>query len=161
VTGDLLPILVGIALVAAAAAFALLPFVRGTRAAPATPETEAPDRFALYGQVLELEFDYQLGKLSAEDYRQLSAELLGEAGLALRQERGSLGEVEEEIEREIAAARTALAAAREKPGGDAPPGDGRSPTDGRSATALERRTPRRSRAARRRQDPSNTAGKRS
>src|SRR5207253_6447429 len=80
---DLLPSIVGIVLVAAAAAFVLLPFARGAQleVAPAvTPDSDTPDRLALYHQVLELEFDQQLGKLSAEDFQQLSAELLAEAG---------------------------------------------------------------------------------
>jgi hypothetical protein len=67
----------------------------------------------LYQQVLELDFDRQLGKLSDEDYDKLSAELLAEAGQALREERGAIGEIDEEIEHEIAAARAAFAAARE------------------------------------------------
>ena len=114
-SADLLPSILGIALVAAAAAFVLLPFARGVRTevAPAVVDSDAPDRFALYQQVLELDFDRRLGKLSDEDYDKLSAELLAEAGEALREERGTIGEIDEEIEREIAAARAAFAAARE------------------------------------------------
>jgi hypothetical protein len=113
--GDFLPAILGLVLVAAAAAFTLLPFTRGT----STLETSSAsvdsrtDRFGLYRQVLELEFDHQLGKLSAADYEQLSQELLAQAGEALRDERGSLGAVDQEIEREIAAARAAFAAARQ------------------------------------------------
>jgi hypothetical protein len=115
-SADLVPSILGIALVAAAAAFVLLPFARGARpgVSPATVEPGGPDRFALYQQVLELDFDRQLGKLSAEDYDKLSAELLAEAGQALRQERGALGEIDQEIEQEIAAARAAFAAARQQ-----------------------------------------------
>jgi hypothetical protein len=112
VNGDILPTLVGIALVAAAAAFALLPFARGGRIDSATNEPAAVGRFRIYRQVLELEFDYEVGKLSTEDYTALSAELLAQAGEAMREERGSMGELDEEIEREIAAARTAFTAAR-------------------------------------------------
>jgi cytochrome c-type biogenesis protein CcmI len=114
-SADLLPSILGIALVAVAAAFVLVPFARGTRAevSPAVVETGTRDRFALYQQVLELDFDRQLGKLSDEDYDKLSAELLAEAGEALREERGAIGEIDEEIEHEIAAARAAFAAARE------------------------------------------------
>ncbi len=111
---EILPTILGIALVAAAAAFALLPFARA-----AAPETNAAstepgptNRIGLYRQVMELEFDFQLGKLAPEDYAQLSSELLAQAGEALRHERGSLSEVDEEIEREIAAARAAFAAVR-------------------------------------------------
>lgn len=110
---DILPTILGIALVAAAAAFALLPFARAAMPDGLSfSEPETTDRFLLYRQVVELEFDVQLGKLAAEDYEHLSRELLAEAGQALKEERGSIGELDEEIEREIAAARAAFAAAR-------------------------------------------------
>jgi hypothetical protein len=98
VSGDVLPTFLGIALVAAAAAFALLPFARGKQP-EVTAETGSADRFRLYGQVLEMEFDLQLGKLSAEDYARLSSELLAQAGQELRAEQGILGELDAEIER--------------------------------------------------------------
>jgi cytochrome c-type biogenesis protein CcmI len=110
-TSDLLPTLLGIALVVAAAAFALVPFATRQTIEPAVSSSTA-DRFQLYRQLLELEFDHDLGKLSDEDYRSLSAELLGQAGESLRQERGTAGELDAEIEHEIAAARAAFAAAR-------------------------------------------------
>ena len=111
-SGDVLPTIVGIALVALAAAFVLLPFARGARLEQSVPSVGSTDRMALYGQILELEFDRDMGKLSDADFNQLSAELLAQAGEALREERGALGVVDEEIEREIAAARAAFAAAR-------------------------------------------------
>lgn len=113
-TGDVLPVILGIVVVAAAAAFALVPFFRGAPhdAAPAAADGALADRFRLYRQVLELEFDHQVGKLSAADFEQLSTELLAQAGQVLRNERGTLVAIDEEIEREIAAARTAFAAAR-------------------------------------------------
>ena len=111
--GDVLPAIVGIALVAAAAAFVLLPFARGAHLENTVVSVgQTADRHALYRQVLELEFDRDMGKLSEADFNQLSAELLAQAGEALREERGALGVVDEEIEREIAAARAAFAAAR-------------------------------------------------
>jgi hypothetical protein len=111
---DVVPAVVGIVLVAAAAAFVLLPFTRGAHVESAAVPSEAlsADRYALYRQVLELEFDRDLGKLSQADFEQLSAQLLAQAGEALRDEQGRLGAVDEEIEREIAAARAAFAAAR-------------------------------------------------
>jgi hypothetical protein len=114
VNGDILPAIVGIVFVAAAAAFALLPFVRGTSTleASSTSAESTADRYGLYRQVLELEFDYQVGKLSSADFEQLSRELLAQAGSSLRQERGSFEAIDEEIEREVAAARAAFAAAR-------------------------------------------------
>jgi hypothetical protein len=114
VSGDLIPSVLGIALVAAAAAFVLLPFARASRSEvlSADGDDATADRFGLYRQVLELEFDHQLGKLSTEDYEQLAGQLLAQAGQALRAERGNLGAIDEEIEREIAAARAAFAAVR-------------------------------------------------
>jgi len=125
---DIFPTILGIALVAAAAAFALLPFARAaTPDTSASSEPESTDRLGLYRQVMELEFDVQVGKLAVQDYEQLSRELLAEAGQSLRQERGSTGELDEEIEREIAAARAAFAATRRtrrarKPAGRKPAG---------------------------------------
>ena len=112
---DVLPTILGIALVAAAAAFVLVPFARAATPDPLVgPSEPGPsDRFGLYRQVMELEFDVQVGKLAAEDYEQQSRALLAEAGAALKQERGSTAELDEEIEREIAAARAAFAAARQ------------------------------------------------
>ena len=113
-SGDLLPSILGIVLVAAAAAFALLPFTRGAHLESVAPaDSSTTDRFGLYRQVLELEFDRDLGKLSQADFEQLSAQLLAEAGDSLRDERGAMSEVDQEIEREIAAARAAFAAARQ------------------------------------------------
>jgi hypothetical protein len=119
VSGDVLPTIVGIVLVAAAAAFALLPFARGSSAPiidAAVPELPPTDRFDLYRQVMELEFDLHLGKITDDDYQLLSSELLAQAGAALQAEKGSLGEIDAEIEREIAAARAAFAAARQSAG---------------------------------------------
>jgi cytochrome c-type biogenesis protein CcmI len=107
-----IPTILGIVLVAAAAAFVLLPLARGPQTEVEVPEAAATSRFGLYRQVLELEFDRELGKLSSEDFEQLSRELLAEAGQALRDERGAVGELDAEIEREIAAARAAFVAAR-------------------------------------------------
>ena len=112
-SGDVLPAIVGIVLVAAAAVFALLPFLRaGGSLEGAASASGSDDRFALYRQILELEFDLQLGKLSTADFELLSSQLLAQAGQALRQEHGNLAEIDAEIEREIAAARAAFVAAR-------------------------------------------------
>jgi hypothetical protein len=110
---DVLPVVVGVVLIAAAAVFALLPFARQHQAEADIPDSAmARERALLYRQVLELDFDRQLGKLSEHDYRELSSSLLARAGDLLRAERGALGEMDDEIEREIAAARAAFAAAR-------------------------------------------------
>jgi cytochrome c-type biogenesis protein CcmI len=112
VTTDVLPTILGIVLVAAAAAFVLLPLARGAKVEPVWSEPTATDRASLYRQVLELEFDRELGKLSAEDYEHLAGGLLARASQALLDEKGAVGELDAEIEREIAAARAAFAAAR-------------------------------------------------
>jgi hypothetical protein len=115
VSAEILPTVLGIALVAAAAAFALVPFARasfGSASVQADESAPAVDRLVLYRHILELEFDFQMGKLSRDDFEHLSANLLASAGAALREERGTLSELDEEIEREIAAARAAFAAAR-------------------------------------------------
>ena len=71
---------------------------------------------------LELEFDQQTGKLSAEDFESLSRELLSRAGQLLHTQQAE-GEavaarpetdIDAEVEREIAAARKAFARARQE-----------------------------------------------
>ena len=118
-----LPVILGVLLVALAAAAALLPLLRGAPAQPTTVTVANPaeaERFQLYKQVLELEFDQQTGKLSSEDFGALSRELLSRAGELLHAGQPGLEpvaaspatDVEAEIEREIAAARKAFARAR-------------------------------------------------
>jgi hypothetical protein len=109
---DWLPIALGVTLVSLAAAFALLPLVRGAPASDSASQSQAGERVELYRQVLELEFDVKVGKLSADEARELSSQLLAQAGESLREERAGLAELDDEIEREIAAARAAFAAAR-------------------------------------------------
>ncbi len=110
-TGEAAPTILGIVLVACAAGFALLPLARGVEAVSPDSAINRSDRVAIYRQVLELELDHRLGKLNAEDYREQSAELLARAAELMRAERGSPGDLDAEIEREIAAARAALSAA--------------------------------------------------
>jgi hypothetical protein len=113
---DVLPTVIGILLVGVAAAFALVPFARGapddTESSPALPAHD--ERLKIYQQVLELELDQELGKLSEDDYRTLSGGLLAEASVLLEQERGATAALDDELEQEIAAARAAFAAARKR-----------------------------------------------
>ena len=111
---DLFLPLLGIALVGAASVFALLPLAlnRAPGLAEAAPETPAAQRFQLYRQVLELEFDHQTGKLSDEDLQASSADLLARAAALLESAQPETSAIDEEIEREIAATRQVLAAAR-------------------------------------------------
>jgi cytochrome c-type biogenesis protein CcmI len=119
------PVILGVLLVAVAAAVALLPLLRGAPTQPAVVSVTDPaeaERFELYRQVLELEFDQQTGKLSAEDFEALTRELLARAGQLLhaRQAEGEIeavapsgaSDIDAEIEREIAAARKAFARTR-------------------------------------------------
>jgi hypothetical protein len=113
---DVLPAAIGILLVGLAAAFALVPFARGapddSETSPALPAHD--ERLKIYGQVLELELDQELGKLSEDDYRALSSGLLAQASVLLQEERGVTTALDDELEQEIAAARAAFAAARKR-----------------------------------------------
>ena len=112
---EALPLLIGIVLVGSAAAFALLPLLGGPAGAEPTPlsvDGARAERQALYRQVVELEFDHQTGKLATLDYRALEADLLNRAAALLREHGAEGDDVEQEVEREIAAARSAFAAAR-------------------------------------------------
>lgn len=97
-------------------AFVLYPLVvGGTGAGEVEPLAEGADRQALYRQVLEVEFDERVGKLSTEDAAAMKADLLRRAAALLRAEAREESELEAEIEREIAAVRRALAAVQKEP----------------------------------------------
>ncbi len=110
-TFDLLPVLLGILLVVTAASLALIPLVRDQApvSAPDPADDRGTQRYHLYRQVLELEFDYQMGKLSRDDLDALSASLLSRAATLFGGEGQSPASVDDEVEREIAAARRAFA----------------------------------------------------
>ena len=106
---DAVPIAVGLLAVAACAAFALLPLVRQSAAPRVSAEMAQPaERFDLYRQVVDLEFDRQTGKLSAEDLEVLRAELLARATTLAREQQRDDRDIAEQVEAEIAAARAAL-----------------------------------------------------
>ncbi len=113
-TDELIPPLIGLVVVVAAALIALLPLVRPApaQAPPATSEDAESQRFRIYRQVLELELDYQTGKLSKDDLDALSAELLARATALLPTRTPGTQAIEDEVEREIAAARRAFATQR-------------------------------------------------
>ena len=101
---------IGVLIVAALCGFALLPLLRGSgasAAATSVPVDEGPEaeRYRLYKQVLEMEFDWHTGKLAREDYESLSAPLLARAGELLTTSQAQAADVDAEIEREIQAAR--------------------------------------------------------
>jgi hypothetical protein len=111
---EALPVVCGVLLVATMAAFALWPLLarRGVAATGALAKAPGDERFLLYRQVLDLEFDHQTGKLSKEDYELLSAQLLGRAASLLQEAHEETKELEDILEREIAAARRALSSSR-------------------------------------------------
>ncbi len=121
-------IALGIVLVALALAVVAFPFIRSRRyASPPDPELERLQaaRRRIYRQFDELNADLASGELSAEEHAAQSAELRMEAARALR----DLSTMEtdpadeEELEREIAAARRMAAEGRKEGQPAAGPGE--------------------------------------
>jgi hypothetical protein len=71
-------------------------------------------RLVVYENLKDLEFEYQAGKLAAQDYQSLKQNYLGEAAtlMAASQEAEQLKEIDALLEREIAARR---ASRRDRP----------------------------------------------
>jgi len=105
-------VLIGLLLALLAVGFVLYPLVRpgaaGARAADPIRELEER-RFALYRQILDIELDQRMGKIDPADGEQLSASLLAQAAALLAQQRMAVEAIDRQIEREIQAARRALA----------------------------------------------------
>ena len=103
--------LLGTVAVLSALAFVAYPLVRRSEAEPAsteTPETFAERRAAVYRELLELEFDHRVGKLSDVDFRQLSDACLARATELVATEERTTEALDARIEREVAALRAAL-----------------------------------------------------
>ena len=103
--------LLGMIAVVAALAFVAYPLFR--RSAAATPPTEAPESFAerraaVYRELLELEFDHRVGKLSQADFRQLADACLARAAALVAAEERTTEALDARIEREVAAMRVAM-----------------------------------------------------
>ena len=103
----------GLLLVAVAVIFVLLPIVRPAAQQVALDSRRAEleaQRGELYRQILEIEFDQQIGKIDAADARALCEALLARAArlLASQSTESGSAEIEAEIEREVAALRRAL-----------------------------------------------------
>jgi hypothetical protein len=110
---------IGVALVALAMVFALLPLFRRSAARHAEDPDPALLRAGMYRQILDAELDTQLGKLQDADYRELRTRLLQEAAaLIVASESGAVVESDAQarVEREIAAARAALRGRPSMPG---------------------------------------------
>ena len=107
----------GALVVLAVLAFVALPLVGG-RSTAATV-TDAPDptleRAAIYRELLELELDLKVGKLAEADYREHSEALLARAAAIIAQEDASSTAADDQVEREIAAARAAFRQAETPP----------------------------------------------
>lgn len=105
-------VLFGLLLGLLAVGFVLYPLIRPgvARARAADPTRELEERrFALYRQILDIELDQRMGKIDPADGQQLSASLLTQAAVLLAQQSMAVEAIDRQIEREIQAARQALA----------------------------------------------------
>ena len=114
----------GMLVVLAALAFVAYPLFR--RSAPVAPSAEAPETFAerraaVYRELLELEFDHRIGKLSDADFRQLTDACLARASSLVATEEQTTEALDARVEREVAAMRAAMQARA--------PVDARAPAD--------------------------------
>lgn len=84
-------------------AFVLYPVFRGREDGLLAIDRREPSPLrAVYGQIYELDFDYQMGKLTEEDYRNLRHQLVVEAARRRREERQREEEMERLLEDELA-----------------------------------------------------------
>ena len=101
--------LLGVALGLVAVAFVLYPLVAPERVSTRTAEPSLEERRRLiYRQILDLEFDVELGKLGEADGGEAIDGLLREAASLMAAE----SRTDLELEREVAEVRRALAALR-------------------------------------------------
>ena len=93
----------GILLAVLAVTIIVLPLIRPNRIATAirTAEGLLARRDGIYGELRELEFDYGVGKLSADDYLEARTRLETEAARVLRALDARASTVEAEIERDV------------------------------------------------------------
>ena len=101
----------GALVVGAVLAFVALPLVRrqdadDSRVAQTT--SSADERAAIYRELVELELDHRIGKLTVTDFREHSDALLARAAALIVAEEAQTGDADEQVEREIAAMRQAL-----------------------------------------------------
>ena len=115
---DLLPVICSIALLLGLLLYLGRPLLTGGRAGAVTGPTRQlfERKEQLLGEIVELEFDRELGKVSAEDFQRLFAELEAET-LAIIGELDQLNgassdQFERRIEEEVAALRQKTAASR-------------------------------------------------
>ena len=109
-------VVLGLLLGVLALAFVLYPILRPRpvrEEALAEAAELAERRYALYRQIVDIEFDERVGKIEASDAQAMTGALLAEAAALLETESAAERDLEREIEREVAAVRRALGAARE------------------------------------------------
>jgi hypothetical protein len=99
--------------VMAVLAFVVLPLVRGVNQVPTgetlpSSLTAAQERASIYQELVELELDHRVGKVTADDYREQADLLLARAAALISEEDAQLSAADEHIEREIAAVRAGL-----------------------------------------------------
>ncbi|HZO28694.1 MAG TPA: c-type cytochrome biogenesis protein CcmI [Chloroflexota bacterium] len=113
--------LLGALVVLAVLAFVVVPLVRRQQTESLPPiALDCPDeRAAIYRELLELELDQKVGKISEADFQELSDGLLARAAALISQE-DSLLNSDDAIEREIAAARASLREASPEPAPSTP-----------------------------------------
>jgi hypothetical protein len=109
--------------VVAVLAFVVLPLVRGGTPSPADASapvvlSAAQERAAIYQELVELELDQRIGKVTADDYREQADALLARAAALISAEDADASAADEQIEREIAAVRAGLHAPDPTPAGE-------------------------------------------
>jgi hypothetical protein len=103
--------LAGALVVCAVLAYVGYPLVRHSQTGAALTGGEgnsADERAAIYRELVELELDHRIGKVTVADFRELSDGLLARAAALIVAEGTETGTIEEQVEHEIAAMRTAL-----------------------------------------------------
>ena len=76
----------------------------------ASPQVADPaaERAEIYRELVELELDHRIGKVTAVDFRELSDGLLARAAALIAAEDAEAHDADEQVEREIGAMREAL-----------------------------------------------------
>ena len=109
-----LELLVGVVLVLLAVGFVAYPLVGARSATGSGPAGSADEdstqarRRAIYNEILDLELEHRIGKLSQADYQELTDACLARAAALLAEEDAQHSAAAERVEREIAAMREAL-----------------------------------------------------
>jgi rubrerythrin len=107
-------IIIGLLMAVGLAAFVATPLLSAEGAGSSTLPVDVTPladlkrrRLVVYENLKDLEFEFQAGKIGAEDYKSLRENYLGEAAalMAASQEAEQLSETDAVIEREIAARR--------------------------------------------------------